>query len=180
MQITIVQAEIEQAITDFIHRQINVRDGMLIQIDLKATRGDHGFQAVIDIVDPNSATIASAPKQEKAEPEQAPVPEPAPTVVVTPATPAVAAPVTRTRVVRAAKAVPEEKPAEPVATPAKAEAPEVQSEPEDVVVEPVEALPEALPEAVPEKAVQEVAAATEAPTKPRQSLFSNLPRPSNG
>lgn len=176
MQITIVQAEIEQAITDFIHRQINVRDGMLIQIDLKATRGDHGFQAVIDIVDPNSATIASAPKQEKAEPEQAPVPEPAPTVVVTPATPAVAAPVTRTRVVRAAKVVPEEKPAEPVATPAKAEAPEVQSEPEDVVVEPVEALPEEAPE----EAVQEVAAATEAPTKPRQSLFSNLPRPSNG
>ena len=176
MQITIVQAEIEQAITDFIHRQINVRDGMLIQIELKATRGDHGFQAVIDIVDPNSATIASAPKQEKAEPEQAPVPEPAPAVVVTPATPAVAAPVTRTRVVRAAKVVPEEKPAEPVATPAKTEAPEVQSEPGDVVVEPVEALPEA----VPEEAVQEVAAATEAPTKPRQSLFSNLPRPSNG
>ena len=176
MQITIVQAEIEQAITDFIHSQINVRDGMLIQIDLKATRGDHGFQAVIDIVDPNSTTVASAPKQEKAEPEQAPVPEPAPTVVVTPATPAVAAPVTRTRVVRAAKAVPEEKPAEPVATPAKAEAPEVQSEPEGVVVEPVEALPEALPE----EAVQEVAAATEAPTKPRQSLFSNLPRPSTG
>ena len=179
MQITIVQAEIEQAITDFIHRQINVRDGMLIQIELKATRGDHGFQAVIDIVDPNSTTVASAPKQEKAEPEQAPVPEPAPTVDVTPATPAtpaVAAPVSRTRVVRAAKAVPEEKPAEPVAAPAKAEAPEVQSEPEDVVVEPVEALPEA----VPEEAVQEVAAATEAPIKPRQSLFSNLPRPSNG
>ena len=176
MQITIVQAEIEQAITDFIHRQINVREGMLIQIDLKATRGDAGFQAVIDIVDPNSTTVASAPKQEKAEPEQAPVPEPAPAVVVTPATPAVAAPVSRTRVVRAAKVVPEEKPAEPVATPAKAEAPEVQSEPEDVVVEPVEALPEA----VPEETVQEVAAATEAPTKPRQSLFSNLPRPSNG
>ena len=176
MQITIVQAEIEQAITDFIHRQINVREGMLIQIDLKATRGDHGFQAVIDIVDPNSATIVSAPKQEKAEPEQAPIPEPAPTVVVTPATPVVAAPITRTRVVRAAKVVPEEKPAEPVAPAAKAEAPEVQNEPEDVVVEPVEALPEA----VPEEAVQEVAAATEAPTKPRQSLFSNLPRPSNG
>lgn len=177
MQITIVQAEIEQAITDFIHRQINVRDGMLIQIDLKATRGDHGFQAVIDIVDPNSTTVASAPKQEKAEPEQAPAPqEPAPTVVVTPATPAVAAPVTRPRVVRAAKVVPEEKPAEPVAAPAKAEAPEVQSEPGDVVVEPMEALPEAAPE----EAVQEVATATEAPTKPRQSLFSNLPRPSNG
>ena len=176
MQITIVQAEIEQAITDFIHRQINVRDGMLIQIDLKATRGDHGFQAVIDIVDPNSATIASAPKQEKAEPEQAPVPEPAPAVAATPATPAVAAPVTRPRVVRAAKAVPEEKPAEPVATPAKAEAPEVQSEPLDVVVEPLEALTEAAPE----KAVQEVGGDTDAPTKPRQSLFSNLPRPSNG
>ena len=60
MQITIVQAEIEQAITDFIHRQINVREGMLIQIDLKATRGDAGFQAVIDIVDPNTA-LASTP-----------------------------------------------------------------------------------------------------------------------
>ena len=167
MQITIVQAEIEQAITDFIHRQINVREGMLIQIDLKATRGDHGFQAVIDIVDPNSSTIVSAPKQEKAELEQAAAPqEPAPTV---------AAPVTRPRVVRAAKVVPEEKPAEPVAAPVKAEAPQVQSEPEDVAVEPLEALPEAATE----EAVQKVAEVTEAPTKPRQSLFSNLPRPSN-
>ncbi len=65
MQITIVQAEIEQAITDFIHRQINVRDGMLIQIELKATRGDHGFQAVIDIVDPNSTTVLLPPNRRK-------------------------------------------------------------------------------------------------------------------
>lgn len=49
MQITIVQSEIELAIKQYIHQQINVREGMDIEIELRATRGESGFQAVIDI-----------------------------------------------------------------------------------------------------------------------------------
>jgi hypothetical protein len=50
MQITIVQAEIEQAIRNYIQDQINVKDGMRIDIALKATRGEEGTTAIIDIV----------------------------------------------------------------------------------------------------------------------------------
>lgn len=60
MQITLVQAEIEQALTEYIHRQINVREGMHIEIDLAATRGQQGFTAMIDIV-PDVATPAATP-----------------------------------------------------------------------------------------------------------------------
>lgn len=49
MQITLVEAEIKQAIKDYIHSQINIKDGMEIIIDLKATRGDDGTTAIIDI-----------------------------------------------------------------------------------------------------------------------------------
>lgn len=60
MQITLVQAEIEQALTEYIHRQINVREGMHIEIDLAATRGQQGFTAMIDIV-PDDAPPAATP-----------------------------------------------------------------------------------------------------------------------
>ena len=60
MQITLVQAEIEQALTEYIHRQINVREGMHIEIDLAATRGQQGFTAMIDIV-PDVAPPAATP-----------------------------------------------------------------------------------------------------------------------
>ena len=50
MQITIAQAEIELAITDFITSQINIREGMRIDVDISATRGVNGFTAIIDIV----------------------------------------------------------------------------------------------------------------------------------
>lgn len=49
MQITIVQSEIEKAIIDYIKSQVSVRDDMEIDIDLRATRGAEGFQAIIDI-----------------------------------------------------------------------------------------------------------------------------------
>lgn len=60
MQITLVQSEIEQAIKDYIHSQIKVRDGMEIKIDLSATRGADGFKATIDIVESNAASPAPA------------------------------------------------------------------------------------------------------------------------
>ena len=58
MQITLVQAEIEQALTEYIHRQINVREGMHIEIDLAATRGQQGFTAMIDIVPDDAPPLA--------------------------------------------------------------------------------------------------------------------------
>lgn len=51
MQITLVQVEIEEAIRQYVNTQINVREGMRIDIDLKATRGAEGYQAFIDIVE---------------------------------------------------------------------------------------------------------------------------------
>ena len=188
MQITIVQAEIEQAITDFIHRQINVREGMLIQIDLKATRGDAGFQAVIDIVDPNTA-LASTPipahKQDRVEPEPAhPITVPAqePSPVVGPEGEPEPARV-RTRVVRAVRQAPVEKSVEkstekPLEKPVeKVVEPDVSSEPEGQAVVPVEANHDPYQEA--SQPVTEDPPAP-VPAKPRQSLFSNLPRPVNG
>lgn len=190
MQITIVQAEIEQAITDFIHRQINVREGMLIQIDLKATRGDAGFQAVIDIVDPNTA-LASTPipthKQDRVEPEPAqPIAVPAqePSPAASPEGEPEPARV-RTRVVRAVRQAPVEKSVEkpvgkvvePEATHSDAEVPDVSSEPEGQAVVPVEANLDPYQEA--SQPVTEDPPAP-VPAKPRQSLFSNLPRPVNG
>ena len=198
MQITIVQAEIEQAITDFIHRQINVREGMLIQIDLKATRGDAGFQAVIDIVDPNTAlasTSIPAHKQDRVEPEPAqPIAVPAqePSPAASPEGEPEPARV-RTRVVRAVRQAPVEKSVEkstekplgkpvekvvePEATYSDAEVPDVSSEPEGQAVVPVEANHDPYQEA--SQPVTEDPPAP-VPAKPRQSLFSNLPRPVNG
>ena len=60
MQITLVQAEIEQALTEYIHRQINVREGTAIEIDLAAPRGQPGFTAMIDLV-PDDAPPAAIP-----------------------------------------------------------------------------------------------------------------------
>jgi putative DNA primase/helicase len=73
MQIIIVQSEIEHAIRNYINSQLNVKDGMRIDIDLSATRGADGFKATIDIV-PNEAP--SAPKAAQA-PEPTPTPAPA-------------------------------------------------------------------------------------------------------
>lgn len=50
MQITLIQSEIEAAITNFVTSQVNVRPEMRIDVDLTATRGANGFTATIDIV----------------------------------------------------------------------------------------------------------------------------------
>lgn len=49
MQITIIQAEIEQAIRNYVGSQLKVADGMEMTIELSATRGAEGFKATIDI-----------------------------------------------------------------------------------------------------------------------------------
>lgn len=49
MKITIVESEIQEAIRAHIERQITVKDGMEITMEIRATRGEDGFIANIDI-----------------------------------------------------------------------------------------------------------------------------------
>jgi outer membrane biosynthesis protein TonB len=70
MQIIIVEAEIKQAIKDLILNQMSIKEGMDVEIDLKATRGEAGFMATIDIV----PAKAAAPV--KAEAPAAPIAKP--------------------------------------------------------------------------------------------------------
>lgn len=62
MQITLVQSEIEQALKNFINEQVNVKEGMEINITLKATRGDEGTTAIIDI-NKSADVVSPAPKE---------------------------------------------------------------------------------------------------------------------
>jgi hypothetical protein len=55
MQITINQAEIEQAIKSHILGVIAINPNQQIDIDLKATRGDTGYQAIINITEASGA-----------------------------------------------------------------------------------------------------------------------------
>jgi hypothetical protein len=49
MRITLVQTEIEEALTEYLLKQINISDGQKIEIDLKATRGEEGYLAEISV-----------------------------------------------------------------------------------------------------------------------------------
>jgi hypothetical protein len=49
VQITIIQAEIEEAIRSWIGSRLKVAEGMETTIELLATRGAEGFKAIIDI-----------------------------------------------------------------------------------------------------------------------------------
>lgn len=60
MQVTLTQPEIEQALKNFINEQINIKEGMEINIDIRATRGADGTTAIIDIVPAGSNTQAPA------------------------------------------------------------------------------------------------------------------------
>lgn len=50
MQLILPQSELEQAITDYVHGIMNIKDGNTMTIDLKAGRGLDGFTATVDIV----------------------------------------------------------------------------------------------------------------------------------
>jgi hypothetical protein len=153
MQITINQAEIEEAIRDFVTKKLTVNAGQRIDIDLKATRGDEGYTAIIDIVDAEPVTstgIAQVAAEVKAE--------------RTPAAPAPKAErpkaVTKAAAPKAAEPVAEE--AAPVAeAPAAAE----EEAPFDGGT-PVAEAPAA-------------ESAQEEPAKPRPSLFGGLGAPQN-
>jgi hypothetical protein len=60
MQITIPQREIEIAIKNYIMSQVSVNDDMDIDIQLRATRGEEGYQAIIDIK-PKAAPTPTKP-----------------------------------------------------------------------------------------------------------------------
>lgn len=49
MQITLNQDEIEDAIKAHVLSQININPDQTITVDMKATRGDQGFSAILDI-----------------------------------------------------------------------------------------------------------------------------------
>lgn len=149
MQITLIQSEIEQALKNYINDIMSVKDGMEIEIQLKATRGEEGTTAIIDIVPQKPKASrggrTSGEVPAKAEPAKAAAPAKA----------------------EAAQAVAEAAP-EPVAeSVAEAEADDAEQvaeqaqEPEAQEPAPVEA---------------EQAPAEEAP---RKSLFAGLSKPQN-
>jgi hypothetical protein len=176
MQITINQAEIEQAIEARVRSQIMVQAGFKIDIDLKATRGPEGYQAVIDIV---ADTGASAPSRSTGVSEV--VSEVKATRASAPATPATPAPkASRPRAVTKATlpetAEPEVQPEAEAAAPAEVEEP-VAAEAGTTAEEAAPAVAEAETVAAPAEPVVE--ASDEAAPAARPSLFGNLQPPQN-
>jgi hypothetical protein len=167
MQITINQAEIEEAIRERILGQIQIKDGMRIDIDLRATRGDEGYTAVIDIV-PKTAERRTSTQSE------------APTKVETPA-PKASAPAKAAAPKRSASvfgtggtsAKPAETKVEEPAVTIEEEAPVIAEADAEVAADPI---PDTAVEAeAPAETAQEPA--QEAPARP--SLFSGLKKPVN-
>ncbi len=157
MQITIIQSEIEEAIEKHIREQIVVKDDFRIDIELRATRGEDGYQAIIDIV--------PAKSERKARPavEHAPVQ----------AAVKAAAKATRPKAVTPAKIE---------GTVVAEDEPEVEAEVEAEVATPVVAEEEAPFDTAEEAAV--VAAEAEPAVEPeaapkRQSLFGSMTAPVN-
>ena len=72
MRIIIVQAEIEEAIRNYIQKQVKIETGMRIDMELAATRGDDGFTAEIfivpDVPDQPDLGIATKIAEAKAAP----------------------------------------------------------------------------------------------------------------
>lgn len=153
MQITLVQTEIEAALRAYILSQINIRDGMKIDITLKATRGDEGTTAIIDIT-----------------PEGEPAPQPVAAPAVTKVTP-----VTRVKqVTQEAKESPKESTA--------AEGTDSSTQSAGATTQAAEPASEAGPGESPstEGQAEQVGGATDVPAAgPRKSLFGDLSRPKN-
>lgn len=61
MQITLVQTELEQAIREYVGRQLTVANGTEMVIELSATRGAEGFKAIIDIQPAKSPAAPAGP-----------------------------------------------------------------------------------------------------------------------
>lgn len=158
MLITLEQAEIEQAITDYIHGQLNVKDGMQIEIALSATRGAAGFTATINIVPvetPVTGAVITLAQADRRQPE-----------------------VTKTRTVTATK----EELVKTATVVAEKAAVEVVTEPQaEVVVDTADVAAEAEAADLQVEEAQEAEPEVETPpvTKPATSLFAGLQRPKN-
>lgn len=171
MKITINQAEIHGAIDAYIRSQISVNDGMKIEVQIRATRGDEGMTAEIDIVPdvPEPVVEAEAPKAVVRKP-RAPKLDIATKVEEAKADPAAAKAIDEAptkAAVEQTQDVAEELPEDPEPNSEAALAAEA------AATEPVD--PEAGSEAEAEKLVEQAAAEP----APRQSLFGGLKKPVN-
>lgn len=189
MQITIPQSEIETAIIDYIQSRVQISEGMQIEIDLRATRGAEGFQAIIDIFPEGQSrpkpSAAGAKEKTKAPPaaktKTASAPKKVVSKVLTPpanfipdemiteaeSVEEALTPVKEPEVVATeiAQSVDDEAEAEP----AKAEEPAAE----------VEDAPKAPSIFANAQAKKEEAAAAEAPAPAAKSIFGSLRRPIN-
>lgn len=174
MRIILNQVEIELALTNYIGSLLNVQQGISFDIDIKATRGEGGMTAEIELIEPKDGSAVLpvvAPTLPKPV-TPAPVKPTEPAPVVTP-------PVVETPAV------------EPVAEPVPTPEPVVQPDPvpfQEPVLAPAEVVEEPAPvqeqmAAVEDKAEAEVevpAAVVEPEVrKPVVGLFANLKRPVN-
>lgn len=172
MQITLVQSEIEQALTDFISSQMTIKEGMAIKIELRATRGAEGFQANIDIVPQHllSEVVAAPATVPTSRAATAAVKGETPATLVK-KSPEEAAP----RLVSGEVLPPEPSLPEPEVVEEEAAEPEVavaEEGPVDMAEE--EPVPEVETEAAAEEPAEEVKPSTQA-----RSLFGNLRKPEN-
>ena len=155
MQITLNQAEIEQAIKNYVNDQVNIREGHDITIDLKAGRGPEGFTATIDIVAPGAAKAAE------------------PTAASKPAT----TPKPRTE---RAVTQPADTQGQPIPdTPETAQEAAEEAAPETATDAQTEGQTAQDDAAAADSGDQEAAPATEGEGKKPQSLFANLGKPKN-
>ena len=150
MQITLNQVEIEEAITNYVNDLVSVNEGMAITVTIKATRGEEGTTALIDIVPEVVEPEVVEPVKAAAKPGRKPAVKQA-------AVPAKEEPVV--------EAEPEPEPVAKVAEP----------EPEAEPVKEEEAAPDTAEVPVADDEQAEVPAVA-AP----KSLFANLRKPNNG
>lgn len=91
MQIILTQEEIEEAIEGHVRSQISIAENQKVSVDLKSTRGETGFTAILDIRAPavtkakpttrtRTASVAAVVEEEAPEalPEAADIPETSP------------------------------------------------------------------------------------------------------
>lgn len=61
MQLILTQTDIETALINYVNDLVNIKEGMVITVDLKATRGADGATAIIDISPVKAATAKAEP-----------------------------------------------------------------------------------------------------------------------
>ena len=61
MQLILTQSDIETALINYVNELVNIKDGMSITVDLKATRGADGATAIIDISPAKTGSAKAEP-----------------------------------------------------------------------------------------------------------------------